>query len=163
MSIRKIIRNVLLEHFKNRRYDKTINWDLVEFRGGDVKCYHYSNKDFDDYITTRGERGFHSKNEYNVWGRSRAFFYLTESGISYDAGVSSDYKYISYISKDKIYDINKNPDGYEFSSLEEAYQRTSENGYTAWVYNLGKNPNAPIVVSFVDVKISEKFYNERNY
>jgi hypothetical protein len=163
MSIRKIIRNVLLEHFKNRRYDNTINWNLVEFRGDDVKCYHYSGEDFDDYITTRGKRGFHSKNEYKVWGRSRVFFYLTESGISYDAGVSSDYKYISYIPKDKIYDINKNPDGYEFSSLEEVYQRTSENGYTAWVYNLGKNPNAPIVVSFVDVKISEKFYNERNY
>ncbi len=39
----------------------------------------------------------------------------------------------------------------------ELYEFTKERGYTAWSYNLGGNKTNPIVISFIDVEISEAF------
>ena len=161
MDIRKIIKKILREGYKNKIYDddKNINWDLIDVTGGKVKCYHYSGENLDDFISIKGTSNLYSNQEYRSWGRSRAFFYLTKNGVDYDTGPPSNlYLYVSYIPLEQIYDINKNHNDYSFSSLEEAYQKTSEGGYNSWVYNWGKNPNVPILVSFVNVKISEKYY-----
>ena len=148
--------NLLKEELEKKVYP--VNWDLIDFENGEVKCYHYSDKSFDDYVKKSGQRGLQSRYEFKEWGRSRSFFYLTEGGISKDKGISNRYKYISYIPINEIYDINKNSNNYDKSgSWENLYKQTSEDGYSAWVYNLGGYENVPILTSFKDVPISEKY------
>jgi len=125
--------------------------------GGELKVWHYSNVEITDgVISTRGKQGSQSKGEFQVWGKERAFFYAVEGGGKYDKGISDKYMYIAHIPVDKIYNISKNPNGYE-GSWGEMYAQSSKDGYTAWMYNLGANKKAPIVISFVDVPIDEAY------
>lgn len=154
--MKHIIKKILKEELEKKVYP--VNWDIIDFKDGSVKCYHYSDKSFDDYVKISGQRGTQSKSEFKEWGRSRSFFYLTEGGLSKDKGISNRYKYISYIPINEIYDINKNSNNYDKSGgWENIYRQTSEDGYSAWVYNLGGYENAPILISFKDVPISEKY------
>ncbi|CAG7579730.1 MAG: hypothetical protein SLAVMIC_00062 [uncultured marine phage] len=124
---------------------------------GKVRLWHYSShKIDDDFISTSGKQNLHSKNEYQAWGRSRSFFYATKDGISYDSGVSAENLYVCEIPLDKIYDINGNDRGYS-GSWEEMYIQSRKDGYTAWIYNLGRKESAPIVISFTSVPIIESY------
>ena len=159
--MRHIIKKILKEELKKKVYP--VNWDLINISNGEVECYHYSNKDFDDFIKVTGIRGKHSKAEFAEWRRSRSFFYLTEGGVYSDKGVGSTYKYISYVPLNEIYDITKNSNGYDISKgWDYLYQQTSEDGYSAWVYNLAGNSNVPLMVSFLDLPIVKK-YIKTNY
>ena len=154
--MKDLIRKLIKEELEKKVYP--VNWDLIDFENGKVKCYHYSSKSFDGSVKVNGVRGRHSKEEFKTWGRSRSFFYLTEGGIYFDKGISNTYKYISYIPINEIYDIVSNSNNYDKSgSWENLYKQTSEDGYSAWVYNLGGYENVPILTSFKDVPISEKY------
>jgi hypothetical protein len=154
--MRHIIKKILKEELKKKVYP--VNWDLIDFENGEVKCYHYSSKSFEDVVKVSGVRGKHSKEEFSTWGRSRSFFYLTEGGIYFDRGVGNLYKYVSYVPVNEIYDITSNSNNYDMSmGWDSLYQQTSVDGYSAWVYNLGGKSNVPILVSFKPVPISEKY------
>ncbi len=70
--MRHIIKKILKEELKKKF--NPVNWDLINISNGEVECYHYSNKDFDDFIKVTGIRGKHSKAEFAEWRRSRSFF-----------------------------------------------------------------------------------------
>ncbi len=156
--MRHIIKKILKEELKKKVYP--VNWDLIDFENGKVKCYHYSSKSFDGSVKVNGVRGSQSKEEFKTWGRSRSFFYLSEGGIYFDKGVGNLYKYVSYIPVNEIYDIISNSNNYDMSmGWDKLYQQTSEDGYSAWAYNLAGKSNVPILVSFKSVPITEKYEN----
>lgn len=124
---------------------------------GKVRLWHYSQyKITDGFISVGGKQGLHSRGEYQAWGRSRAFFYATEGGISHDSGVSNTYMYVCEIPLDEIYDVGNDDRNYS-GTWEEMYQKSIKDGYTAWIYNLGRKEAAPIVISFNDVPIVESY------
>lgn len=127
---------------------------------GKLKLWHYSNKDFDSTIRIDLPPNLHSVNEFKAWGKGRSFFYATEHGYESDVAFNKDYLYICHIDMDKVYDINKNPNNYPeeegYNFFESLLNHSINDGYTAWIYNLDKNDRSPIVVSFVDVPITEK-------
>lgn len=125
--------------------------------GGKLKLWHYSDVEITDgAISTKGKQGLRSRGEFQEWGKERAFFYAVEDGYKYDKGVSSKYKYVVYIPVSKIYNMSENPNKYK-GSLGDMHKQSVRDGYTAWMYNLGANRKAPIVISFKDVKIAEAY------
>lgn len=153
-----------IENVSNDKY--LVDLSKLTIIDGKVKLWHYSPiKILDDHISISNPYNLNSVAEFKAWGRSRCFFYATEDGILYDKGVKSNYEYICYIDENKIYDLNRNSSitnpninlEYSESTYENLYKSTLDDGFTAWTYNLDKNPNAPIVVSFENVKISESY------
>jgi len=144
----------------NKYIKEVLNSDIEDkliIIGNKVKLWHYTNVDITNgVIGIDNNANLHSINEFKAWSRRRAFFYVKEGGGSFDSVSSSVYKYIVYISLDKIYDINTNPNNYS-GNFEELYKQCIKDGYTAWVYYLGNKKEAPIVVSFVAVPISESY------
>ena len=154
--MRHIIKKILKEELKKKVYP--VNWDLINISNGEVECYHYSNEDFDGVVKTTGSMNLYSKSEFKEWGKSRSFFYLTEGGVYKDKGVGRLYKYKFHIPLNEIYDINKNSNNYNINgNWGNIYSQISNDGYSAWVYNLGGKENTPILVSFKSVPITEKY------
>lgn len=131
----------------------------LEVKNGLVKLYHYSDKAITDtHISTRKSPGLQSIGAFKMWGRSRAFFYGKKDGYKYDHGISTDYLYICYIDKNKIYNVYDNPKNIKSDlkkhAKESFYLKTKELGYSAWYYYLDNNLKCPIVISFEPVQIS---------
>jgi len=130
---------------------------------GMVKLYHYSDKKIDSgFIQVNKPYNIHSKNEFRIWGKSRSFFYCNEDGYKFDKGVNTNYLYICYIPINDIYPINDNPYKYkklddDYNSFDSYFKQSWDDGFTAWGYFLGGNKNAPIIISFIDLPISESF------
>lgn len=156
MKLTEVLTNLIDE----AKPKKDIFGGLVIENGG-VKLWHYSDKKITGAISVSGKQGLQSREEFKIWGRSRAFFYAAEDGISFDRGVSNTYLYICHIPVSKIYPVNENPNDYKVPSSEHywesIYQQAIKDGYTAFIYNLGNDEKAPIVVSFVPVKIDEAY------
>ena len=139
-----------------------VNWDLLTIENGKIKVWHYSNNDIKNGFIKVGVRAnIYSVSEFRAWGKPRVFFYATENGSLYDSIGNKKYKYISYIDVNKVYDINKNPKNYEVENYTNWYdamlEKTKSGGFNSWIYNLAGNKNAPIIISFDDVKISESY------
>ena len=136
-------------------------FDGLVIEDGGIKLWHFSNQKINGAIGINGKQGLQSKSEYMAWGRSRAFFYAAEDAIRFDTGVGSDYYYVCHIPVSKIYPVMENPNDYKVPSgshqWESIYQQAVKDGYTAFIYNLGGNDEAPIVISFVPVKIDEAY------
>jgi len=159
IKIGKIFEDVLSEASKGAQIKELLAPLTIE--GGSVKMWHYSgNLIEDDHVSTRGTAGLHSKNEFRAWGKSRAFFYGIEDGPSFDAGVPTKFKYICHIPLDYIYPVMINPNDYETSGghyWQSMYEQAAADGYKAFIYNLGGKKGVPIIVSFIDIPIDEKF------
>jgi hypothetical protein len=130
---------------------------------GMVKLYHYSDKKIDSgFISVNKPYNVHSKNEFTVWGKSRSFFYVNEDGYRYDKGIKPKFLYVCYIPVTDIYPINDNPYKYkkfesDLNQYDSYFKQSWNDGFTAWGYFLGGNKKAPIVVSFIDLPISESY------
>lgn len=160
LKIGKILESLISESKKDIKIKKLLS--PLKIENGNVKLWHYSKKLIeDDFISTRGEQGLHSRNEFKTWGKSRAFFYGTKNGVGHDRGVPRDYMYIAHMPIDDIYPIMINPNEYKVPKGEHfwqsMYEQASKDGYKAFIYNLGGEEGVPIIVSFVDVPIDEKY------
>jgi len=118
-----------------------------------MKLWHYSNKKITDYIKPGQEPNLHSNNP----GISKCYFYTKEDGYKTDRMSHLDYKYICYIPKEQIYDIDKNKNKYSGTLEMEIPKKLMADGYTAWIHNLRLGENNSIVESFKPVKISESY------
>jgi hypothetical protein len=154
-ELRQFIREEIYK--LEERTIQPVNWNSLTIESGKVKLWHYSDKDITgNKISINKPRGLQSKVEFQAWARPRSFFYATEDGVYLDKNVPILYKYICYLDKNKIYDINENPHNYE-GSFDEIYKKAYKDGYTAWIYNLGGKKNIPIVISFDDVFIADAY------
>lgn len=81
---------------------------------------------------------------------------LLKNGVDFDKGVPRLYKYVCHIDKKKVYDPNKNPEGYE-GDYDDIVKQMYKDGYTAWIFNLGGRAKVPIIASFEEVPITESF------
>jgi len=130
---------------------------------GMVKLYHYSSTKINNgIISVNKPYGLQSKNEFRAWGKSRSFFYANEDGYKWDKGISTNYLYICYIPINDIYPINENPYKYEknegdLNIFDSFFKQSWEDGFTAWGYFLDNNKKAPIIISFIDIPISESY------
>ena len=153
----------MFEEYNIEDINSSIDPSVLTVEDGMLKVWHYSNTDITDgYISPGKSQNRHSGNEYKTWGKSRAFFYGTPGGYKDDSiGMSHDYTYTCLIPLIEIYDKGSNPDGFEptgnDSYYNELYEFTKERGYTAWMYNLGGKSDNPIIISFIDVEISEAY------
>jgi hypothetical protein len=143
--------------------DYHINWDLMTIGDDKVHLWHYSSIDIeDDYIRIGKSQQYHSTSEYKAWGKSRAFFYGVEDGYKWDKIGTPKYKYFCTIDLDKIYDINLDPNNYKNNRVDRnffynIYYQSVDDGFTSWIYNLDGNGKCPIVISFKDVEILNKY------
>lgn len=130
---------------------------------GMVKLYHYSDKKITSgFISVNKPYNVHSQNEFTAWGKSRSFFYVNEDGYRYDKGIKPKFLYVCYIPVTDIYPINDNPYKYEkfesdLNQYDSYFKQSWDDGFTAWGYFLGGNKKAPIIVSFIDLPISESY------
>lgn len=160
IKIGKIFEDVIKEATDEAKLEELFAPLTVE--NGMVKLWHYSNKLIeDDFISTRGSQGLHSRSEFRAWGKARAFFYGTKDGIKHDRGVSSDYMYTAHLPLKELYPVMINPNDYKVPKGEHywqsIYEQATQDGYNAFIYNLGAMKGVPIIVSFVDVPIDEKY------
>lgn len=153
ISLTEIFNSIITE--RKLEVDKK----LLTIERGKIKLWHYSDKEITDNIVPKSPSGAHSKDDRAEWSKPRAYFYATEAGVDFDKGVPKTYKYICYIDKKKVYDPNKNPEGYT-GDFDEKLKQMYDDGYTAWIFNLGGNPKVPIVASFEEVPISESFVQQ---
>lgn len=136
--------------------NERVNWSLFTIVSGKIKLWHYSNKNITNKkITINNTPGLQS-GEFKEWGKGRSFFYGVEGGNEYDTGISDKYLYICYVDYKKIYDIDVNKNRY-VGTFQDMYEQSFSDGYIGWTYNLSGNKNVPIVILFVDVKISEAY------
>lgn len=144
------------DYNKNIEFQERIS--KLNIVDGKVKLYHYSQHKIEtEFITPKGIQNLHSRSEFKAWGQSRSFFYTSESGVVFDKGVSSDYKYVCFIPLNEIYMIDINPLNY-LGTLSEKYLLSKKDGYTAWMYHLSGDETYPlIVVSFEPVKILNSY------
>lgn len=154
--------NKIFEEITNTNPDWESLKNTLTIINGNVKLCHYSaNKIVDDEIKLGQSQNPWSSGEYQAWGRSRIFFYTNPGGIAKDRGVPTNYLYICYIPLNEIYPLHLNPNNYKSEPdkhrMESIYQQASEDGYTAFIYGLDGDINNPIVISFKNVKISEKY------
>lgn len=153
----------MLKVFEEFSNDSNIDESILTIEDNMVKVWHYSNKKIEDgVISINTSANQYSRREYKTWGKDRSFFYCTESGYIHDnIGRGHEYFYVGYIPLNEIYDMNNNPENYEHEPGEVfengLLEFTRDLGYTAWIYNLSGNPKAPIIISFVDVEISEAY------
>jgi hypothetical protein len=160
MKLGKIF-NIILNEAKNSPKLEDLYAPLT-IDNGNVKLWHYSKMLIeDDFISTRGKQGLHSRSEFQSWGRSRSFFYGTEDGRSNDKGVPNNFKYICHMPIDSMYPVMLNPNDYKskegVNHWESMYEQASADGYKAFIYNLSAKKGVPIIVSFVSVPIDEKY------
>jgi len=146
---------------------ETIDESLLTIEDGMMTVWHYSDVNITDGFVSPGmPQRMHSTGEYKSWGKNRAFFYCTKNGYIYDnIGGGHKYVYVCKIPVSEIYDLNSKTSGYVHEPgtdvLDGKYEFSREKGYTAWIYNLAKDNKVPIVVSFVDVEISDSYrFNE---
>lgn len=160
IKIGKIFETVLNEA-KNDALIKAL-FEPLTIEDGNIKLWHYSgNLIEDDYVSTGGPQGTHSKSEFRAWGKSRSFFYGIEGGPAHDSGVPTRFKYICHIPMKYVYPVMINPNKYEVPSgqhyWQSMYEQATADGYKAFIYNLGGKAGVPIIVAFVDIPIDEKF------
>ena len=145
------------DHFLFESLSVKVDWSLLTIEDGKILTYHYSDVDIKDGMVKIGQSSNrHSKSEFRTWGRSRSFFYCVRNGFNKDnIGKSHRFTYQCLFDVDKVYDINRNPMNFKPGKyfFESMYQQTRNAGFTAWIYNLGQDPNNPIIVSFVDMPI----------
>lgn len=129
-----------------------------------IELWHYSYQliDTDEFIFPNKKHNLHSCSEFKVWGHSRAFFYINQNDVAFDKGINTTYLYSCSIPEKQIYRIDLNENNYK-GSLEEKYNQSKKDGYTAWSYHLSGDKNYPLIVcSFEPVLINKKLKFSNN-
>lgn len=119
-----------------------------------LKIYHYSDKDFKGFIKPKffGSNGY-SKNSQKQSNIDRAYFYLSQAEREYYFN-GYKYLYIAEVSKNKLYDINKDKKGIvkNLRSSQDIFDQVKKKGYIGLI---GSNGLACAVL-FKAIKIKNR-------
>lgn len=128
-----------------------------------IKLYHYSNKDFNGYISPSffGENNF-SNNSKRLSRIKRSYFYLDKNKKEVYFN-NAKYLYITAINKIKLYNLNNDKKNIvkKLKNTQDIYQEIKKRGYSGLIGSNG----LPCVVLFKPIKIIKKITltKHRNY